>query len=276
MDFNQQIIDEFRANRGQVGGPFANARLLLLTTTGARSGKPHTVPLGYLLDEGERLLVIASAAGAPQHPAWYHNIRANPRVTVETGPFTVEADAVVLEGEERDRIFARAVEADPGWGEYQARTERVIPVVALNPVGGAPNGSSPGEGLKLIHDAFRRELALIRTEVATSGPGLGAQLRINCLTLCEGLHYHHTMEDGHLFPALDESYPELAEPLARLRREHEKVKTLLDQLRELISSTTADRATVLAGVERLTAEVEAHLDYEEANLIPVMDAMVVS
>ncbi|GIH51054.1 deazaflavin-dependent oxidoreductase, nitroreductase family [Microbispora rosea] len=146
-DFNQQIIQEFRANRGKVGGPFEGARLLLLTTTGARSGVRRTVPLGYLNDEGGRMLVIASAGGAPHHPAWYHNLRADPRVTVETGVFTVEAEAAVLEGEERERLFARAVEADSGWADYQARSGRVLPVVALTPRSVSfpdlPEGASP-------------------------------------------------------------------------------------------------------------------------------------
>lgn len=140
LDFNRQIIQEFRANNGKVGGPFEGARLLLLTTTGARSGARHTVPLGYLDDEAGRMLVIASAGGAPNHPAWYHNLRANPRVTVETGVHTIEAEATVLEGEDRDRVFARAVEADPGWAAYEARSGRVLPVVALTP----RSGSLPG------------------------------------------------------------------------------------------------------------------------------------
>ncbi|MEV4085311.1 nitroreductase family deazaflavin-dependent oxidoreductase, partial [Nonomuraea fuscirosea] len=126
MNFNQQIIDEFRANKGQVSGPFEGARLLLLTTIGARTGAPHTTPLGCLPD-GDRVLVIASAGGAPRHPAWYHNLVANPRVTVEDGVFTYEAQAVVLAGEERESVFARAVEADPGWGAYQERSGRVLP-----------------------------------------------------------------------------------------------------------------------------------------------------
>ncbi|MEU8057449.1 nitroreductase/quinone reductase family protein [Microbispora bryophytorum] len=136
-DFNQQIIQEFRANRGKVGGPFEGARLLLLTTTGARSGVPHTVPLGYLDDEGGRMLVIASAGGSPRHPAWYHNVRANPHVTVETGVFTIEAEAAVVEGAERERLFARAVEADSGWADYQTKSGRVLPVVALTPRSGS-------------------------------------------------------------------------------------------------------------------------------------------
>lgn len=201
-DFNQQVIEEFRANKGRVGGYFEGARLLLLTTTGARTGRPHTTPVGYLPDSDDRVLIIASAAGAPRHPAWFHNLVANPRVTVESGAFTYEARAVVIEGEERDRIFARAVEADPGWAAYQEKTERVIPVIALHSLAeGGPghiNASSMGEALKVVHDAFRRELELIRAEMndkaGTGRSTLGAQLRVNCLTFCAGLHNHHTGE----------------------------------------------------------------------------------
>ncbi|MBG0818542.1 nitroreductase/quinone reductase family protein [Planomonospora sp. ID82291] len=271
-DFNQQIIEEFRANRGRVGGPFEGARLLLLTTTGARSGVRRTTPVGYLPDGGERVLVIASAAGAPKHPAWFHNLRADPRVTVEDGVFTYEAEAVVLEGDERDRAFARAVEADPGWAAYQDRTTRVIPVVALRQVaGGPPEASSWGEALRLIHDAFRRELALIRREVAASGPGLGAQLRVNCLTLCRGLHQHHTHEDAGMFPALAAQHPGLAPVLERLDREHQKIADLLEELQRVLSGEGADPKTVLSEVERLADELEAHLDYEEEQLIPILD-----
>jgi deazaflavin-dependent oxidoreductase (nitroreductase family) len=193
--------------------------LLLLTTLGARSGAAHTTPLGYLPDGGDRVLVIASAGGAPNHPDWFHNLVAHPRVMVENGVFTYQAQAVILEGAERDRVFARAVEADPGWAEYQAKTTRVLPVVALQEVvGGTPNAASWGVALTLIHDAFRRELALIRKEIAESGPGLGIQLRVNCLTVCHGLHHHHSGEDAGIFPFLAERRPELAPTVDRLRR----------------------------------------------------------
>ncbi|SNT63663.1 deazaflavin-dependent oxidoreductase, nitroreductase family [Streptosporangium subroseum] len=142
-NFNQQIIEEFRANAGRVGGPFEGGRLLLLTTTGARTGTHHTTPLGYLPD-GERILIIASAGGAPTHPAWYHNLLANPRVTVEDGIFTYPAQATVLKGRERDHLFARAVQADPGWADYQARAGRVIPIIALTPLNGGPPASPSG------------------------------------------------------------------------------------------------------------------------------------
>ncbi|MEV5575246.1 nitroreductase/quinone reductase family protein [Spirillospora sp. NPDC052269] len=133
VDFQKQVIDEFRTHHGRVGGMFEGANLVLLTTTGARTGRPHTTPAGVLPDP-DRLLVIASAAGAPRHPAWFHNLRANPRLTVATGPFTMEADAVVLEGADRDEVWARAVASDPGWAEYQRKTTRIIPVIALYPV----------------------------------------------------------------------------------------------------------------------------------------------
>lgn len=273
-DFNHQIITEFRANRGRVGGPFEGARLLLLTTTGARSGRPHTNPLGYLPDGGERVLVIASAGGSPRHPAWYHNVLANPVVTVEDGTFTYRAEASVLAGAERDAAFARAVEADPGWGEYQRDNPRTLPVVALTAIPGPPDfgTTSMGEALRLIHDAFRRELGLIRAEVARSGSGVGAQLRVNCLTLCNGLHGHHSHEDAGLFPAVDERRPDLADAMARLRAQHASMAALLADLRATLADPGLDAATLRKEVDRLTTEVETHLDYEEETLIPVLDA----
>lgn len=275
--FNQQVIDEFRAHHGEVGGYFEGARLILLTTTGARTGTRHTTPLGYLPDVDGTILVIASAGGSPKHPDWYRNITADPRVTVESGAFTYEAEAVVLDGEERDRAFARAVESDPGWAEYQAKTDRTIPVVALRelPVAGPPNinAGSMGEALKVVHDAFRRELALIKQELTTSGgrAGLGAQLRVNCLAFCQGLHNHHTGEDMGLFPFLGQQHPELAPALARLHEEHERIAALVEDLRRVVTAENADPVAVLPEVERLIAALEAHLTYEEEQLIPLLD-----
>lgn len=276
-DFNQPVIDEFRANRGRMSGYFEGARLLLLTTTGARTGTPHTTPVGYFPDNGDRVLVIASAAGSARHPDWFHNLVAHPQVTVESGSFTYEARAVVLTGEERDEVFARAVEADPGWAAYQEKTTRVIPVVALHSLArggpGTVNATSFGEAIKVVHDAFRRELSLIREELAsaasTATTTLGAQLRVNCLTFCQGLHNHHTGEDTMLFPHIAEQHPTAAPALTRLREEHERIAALVEELRETLTSTT-DPAAVRAEVERLTTALEAHLTYEE-ELIPLFD-----
>jgi deazaflavin-dependent oxidoreductase (nitroreductase family) len=129
-DFNQRLINEFRANGGKVTGQFAGAPMMLLTTTGAKSGRPHTTPLVYLQD-GERIVVFASMGGAPKNPAWYHNLRAHPDVTVEVGTETYEAKANVVTGAERDELFARQAARFDAFNQYQARTERVIPVIAL-------------------------------------------------------------------------------------------------------------------------------------------------
>lgn len=128
--FNQNLIEEFRANGGKVGGMFEGWPVLLLTTTGAKSGRLLTSPVVYL-PAGDRLLVFASKGGAPTNPAWYHNLVANPTVTVEVGAETYQATAKVLTGEERDRLYQKQVEAIPVFGEYQQKSSRVIPVIAL-------------------------------------------------------------------------------------------------------------------------------------------------
>ncbi len=131
-DRNAQIIAEFRANGGRVGGRFENATLLLLHTTGAKSGNERVTPLVCLADS-DRLLVFASKAGAPTHPDWYHNLVANPRVTVEVGEEAYEATASTLEGEERDRIYAIQAARSPIFAEYQQKAgDRSIPVVVLH------------------------------------------------------------------------------------------------------------------------------------------------
>jgi deazaflavin-dependent oxidoreductase (nitroreductase family) len=129
-DWNSKVIAEFRDNGGKVGGQFEGAPLLLLTTTGRRSGKQRVNPMMYLADDG-RLLVFASKAGAPVHPDWYLNLVANPDVTIEVGTETFPARAEVLEGAERDEKYAEQARRYPGFADYQARTDRVIPVIAL-------------------------------------------------------------------------------------------------------------------------------------------------
>ncbi|MFI6363419.1 nitroreductase family deazaflavin-dependent oxidoreductase [Nocardia sp. NPDC050630] len=132
-DWNQNIIAEFRANAGKVGGPFEGKDLLLLTTTGAKTGLPRTNPAAYIRD-GDRFVIIASKAGAPDNPDWYHNLLANPKVTLEIGTDTIEATATpITAGPERDRLYAAMVEVMPGFAEYETKTDRVIPVVALEP-----------------------------------------------------------------------------------------------------------------------------------------------
>ena len=129
-DWNRQTIEAFRANKGQVGGMWEGRPLLLLTTTGAKSGQRRTSPVMYLR-EGERLFIFASKGGAPTHPDWYHNLLAHPDVTVEVGDQTHQAIAKPVTGAEHDQIYARWAERYPQFREYQERTSRIIPVIEL-------------------------------------------------------------------------------------------------------------------------------------------------
>jgi len=123
---NIKVIEEFRRTEGRSGA----GRTLLLTTTGAKTGKERTVPVAFL-SEGNRLLIFGSRAGSDKHPDWYWNLRKNPIVTVEVGAEKYQAKATPLEGEERDRLFAKQKEVMPVFADYESRTQRVIPVIAL-------------------------------------------------------------------------------------------------------------------------------------------------
>lgn len=130
-DFNEKIITEFRANDGKVGGQFANANLLLLHTTGAKSGQPRVSPLAYFRVDG-KLIIIGSFAGAPVSPAWVHNLRANPQARVEIGTDAFDIAADELPADERAALFDKITAVAPGFAEYQANTTRVIPLFELN------------------------------------------------------------------------------------------------------------------------------------------------
>ena len=129
-DFNQKVITEFRANQGKVGGQMAGMPVLLLTTKGAKSGRPFTKPLAYTKD-GNRLVVIASFAGSPHHPAWYVNLVANPTVTMEVGTETFQARAITTSGEERERLFNAQAKLMPIFNDYKTKTSRQLPVVVF-------------------------------------------------------------------------------------------------------------------------------------------------
>lgn len=129
-DFNQSVIEEFRANHGVVGGGFAGSPVVLLTTSGARTGAARVKPL-VALREGDRLYVFASKGGSPRNPDWYYNLLAHPDVVVEFGDERYDAVATPVTGPERDRIYAAQVEKFPDFGEYEKVANRVIPVVEL-------------------------------------------------------------------------------------------------------------------------------------------------
>jgi deazaflavin-dependent oxidoreductase (nitroreductase family) len=129
-DFNQKIIEEFRANTGNVGGPFEGATLLLLHTTGAKTGRPRVNPVAYQ-PVGDNFAVFGSKGGAPTNPDWYHNLLANPNTTVEVGTDTIPVKARVTGGEERDRLWEKQKRIMPGFADYETNTSRRIPVIVL-------------------------------------------------------------------------------------------------------------------------------------------------
>jgi len=132
-DWNAKVIKEFRENGGKVGGQFDGAPMLLLHTTGARSGQERVNPMMYR-QAGPAMAVFASAAGADKHPDWYHNLVANPRLSVEVGTETLQVTARTAEGDERERIWTEQKREYPGFADYERKTERVIPVAVLEPV----------------------------------------------------------------------------------------------------------------------------------------------
>lgn len=275
MSFNQSVIDEFRANGGKVGGPFEGGDLLLLTTTGARSGRAHTVPLGYVREEGE-LVVVASAGVAPDHPQWYRNLLAHPVVRVELGAEAFDAIAVPAEGARREQLFAAVARVAPGYGDYQARTERELPVVVLErPEMPVREVRSLADKLLEVHTWLRAQLRYVREEaqrhVAGQRAGLGLQLRQHCLAFCEGLTHHHRGEDAAIFPALAHSHPELADALDALSEQHRTIGRIKDELVALLAGIEVEEPERLrAEVDRLAVELEAHLAYEEAELLPML------
>ncbi|WP_405820959.1 nitroreductase/quinone reductase family protein [Streptomyces sp. NBC_00838] len=286
--FNKSVIEEFRANEGRVGGPFDGSDLLLLTTTGATSGTARTTPLGYVRHGGS-LLLVASNLGAPDDPYWYRDLLAHPVVDVEIGTRAYQALAIPAEGARREELFAHVVREAPGYGDYQAATTRTLPVVVLEPA--VPDGVSPREVRTLadkileVHDQLRLQLRLVTADVdahfaalaAHEGPGeppapsLGLQVRQRCLAFCQALEFHHTSEDGHLFPGIAHHHPQLTDVLDRLRAEHRTVARVQEGLAALLANIGAAEPTCFrAELARMTAELTAHLDHEEEVILPLV------
>jgi deazaflavin-dependent oxidoreductase (nitroreductase family) len=128
VEMNNNIVNEFRENGGKVGGMFEGAPMIIVHHVGAKSGTERVTPLVYVR-EGERIFVFASKGGADDNPAWYHNLVANPKTTIEVGEETFDVTARVLTGAERDEYFAKQVAVAPGFGDYQRKTTRIIPVI---------------------------------------------------------------------------------------------------------------------------------------------------
>ncbi|MFB7547055.1 nitroreductase/quinone reductase family protein [Streptomyces sp. NPDC056154] len=287
--FDPSVIEQFRADGGKVGGPFEGAGLLLLTTTGARSGKESTTPLGHVR-HGDSLLVVGFDFGAPAHPAWYRDLLAHPLVRVELGTRTFQALAVPAQGARRDELFAHVVRAAPGYGDHQARTSRLLPVVVLEraePDGweGPREVSSLADKVMEVHTWLRGQLRQVKAEAdahfraraAHRGPGeppppsLGLQIRQRCLAFCQALEFHHAGEDAHLFPGIARHHPHLTDTFARLTDEHRTVARIQGELVALLADIgIKDSERFHAELDRMSEELNAHLDYEEEQIVPLL------
>ncbi|QLY29676.1 nitroreductase family deazaflavin-dependent oxidoreductase [Nocardia huaxiensis] len=287
--FQQFVIDEFRANSGRVGGMFEGSTLALLTTIGARTGEQRTSPLGFLSVHG-RNVVVASAGGSTSNPGWFHNIRKNPRVTVEVGAETYEAIAAIPQGAERDRLFAEIVSLAPGYGEYQAQTTREIPVVVLHridPADGVERVKGLGDFVIEVHEWLRGELAALLEQahaladghgdaIGKPQPGLGLRMRTHCVEFCAALTKHHTGESMGAFPQLAQRFPGLAPTLELLGAEHRKVARIQEGIAELVERFVpghSDPLELAAELEVLAAALEAHFAYEEKELADALNTL---
>ncbi|MET4927352.1 nitroreductase/quinone reductase family protein [Streptomyces sp. PSRA5] len=278
---------------------FANGgNTLLLTTTGAKSGTARTTALGYVR-RGDSLLVVASLAGAslagvsdlgapdldasdhgvsdpdasdhgvsdpdaPDHPDWYRDLLAHPVVDVEIGTRTFQALAVPAEGGARDELL---VALEP------AVTEGPREVTTL------------ADKILDVHDQLRAQLGLVTADVEAHfaalaahegpgeppAPGLGFQIRQRCLAFCQSLDFHHTSEDGHLFPGIARYHPHLTDVFDRLRAEHRTVARIQDGLVALLADLgVAEPPRFRAELAEMTRELNAHLDYEEEVILPLV------
>ncbi|WP_405776250.1 nitroreductase/quinone reductase family protein [Streptomyces sp. NBC_00859] len=288
-EFQRQVISDFRANSGRMSGMFEGWTLTVLTTVGARSGLHRESVLGYLELDGKGT-VVASSNGADKHPGWYHNIRKNPIVTVETGTDTYRAIAAIPQAQERDRLFDRVIAEAPGYADHQARTVREIPVVVLHRIGPRPGEDrvkGMGDWIVEVHDWLHEELRTLRDRadqvvvkggtaaIARTPPDLARQMRTHCLNFCGALTKHHSGEDMAVFPMLAEQFPALAPALAQLGEQHKVVARLQEDIQQTVDSFVpgeTDPVRMRADLERLADELESHFRYEEEAVVTALNA----
>ena len=287
-EFQRQVIAEFRANNGKMSGMFEGWTLAVLTTVGAKSGLRRESILGYLEFDGKGI-VVASSNGADKHPAWYHNIRKNPIVTVETGSDTYQAIAAIPPAQERDKLFDRVIAEAPGYADHQAKTTREIPVVVLHRIGPKPGEErvkGMGDWIVEVHDWLRKELETLRAQanqaieggidtIERTPPDLAQQMRTHCLNFCGALKKHHGGEDMAMFPMLAKQFPALAPALAQLGEEHTLVARLQDDIQQLVDSFVpgeTDSVQLRTDLEQLANQLESHFRYEEETIVTALNA----
>ncbi|WP_328950236.1 nitroreductase/quinone reductase family protein [Streptomyces sp. NBC_00184] len=284
------VIEEFRAHRGKVGGPFEGRDLALLTTTSAASGTPRTTVLGYVR-RGDSLMIIGSGSGTPNHPGWYHDLLANPVVGVEIGTQDHQMLAVPDQGAHSEELLGHALPAVRGTGGRPAPAVRVPLVVVLEAADPEVWEGRPREVRTLadkvmeVHTWLRGQLRQVKAETdahfaaraAHEGPGeppvpgLGLQIRQRCLAFCQALEFHHTSEDDHLFPGIARYHPELGAVFDRLRDEHRTVARIQNDLAVLLAGVgVADPQRFRTELASMSAELNAHFDYEEKEIVPLL------
>ncbi|MFE9861074.1 nitroreductase/quinone reductase family protein [Streptomyces sp. NPDC005780] len=284
------VIEEFRAHRGKVGGPFEGRDLALLTTTSAASGTPRTTVLGYVR-RGESLMIIGSGSGTPNHPGWYHDLLAHPVVGVEIGTRNLQMLAVPDQGAHSEELLDHTLPAVHGTGAHPASAVRVPLVVVLEAADPEEWEGRPREIRTLadkvmeVHTWLRGQLRQVKAETdahfaaraAHQGPGeppapgLGLQIRQRCLAFCQALEFHHTSEDDHLFPGIARYHPELGAVFDRLRDEHRTVARIQNDLAVLLAGVgIADPQRFRTELAAMSAELNTHFDYEEKEIVPLL------
>jgi deazaflavin-dependent oxidoreductase (nitroreductase family) len=280
---NADVIEIFRANGGQVGGPFAGAPLVLLTARGARTGHARTTPLAAVHEE-DRIVVFATNAGAEQDPQWLRNVRAHPLVDLEVpgrggAVERFRAHAVELSPVESARLLDERAEVDPALAGYRDTTARRIPAVALRRTDPPDDPSArrrAGEYLLRAHAEMRRDMEALRADLAGSrrggdpvAPGLAVELARRCRTACQALHDHHTGEDA-AFDVFERQLPHLSPVLDRLRTEHRTVAGALDRIETLLDDEAGVPDGLVGEYEQLLADMDEHFRYEESALVPAL------
>jgi deazaflavin-dependent oxidoreductase (nitroreductase family) len=280
---NADVIEEFRANYGRVGGYFQDAALILLSTPGARSGQEHTTPLAAV-HEPDRIVVFATNAGAARDPGWLYNIRSHPLVEVEVaaasgGIERFPAHAVELSPQESGRLLDEQARASAPFAFYRDHTARRISAVALrrtNPPDDPQSRHRAGEYLLRVHAEIRRDMAALRADLVSSRRGgkpvphtLAVELGRRCRTACNTLHGHHTGEDA-AFDSFEQQLPHLRSVLDRLRAEHRSVAAALERIQTLLDEEATVPDALVEEYEQLLVDLEEHFDYEETALVPAL------
>ncbi|MDR6977886.1 deazaflavin-dependent oxidoreductase (nitroreductase family) [Streptomyces sp. 3330] len=287
--FDESVTEPSRADGGKADERFRGEEPLLLTTTRATSGGERTTPLGHVR-HGASLLVFGAGPGAPDHPDWYRDLLAHPMVRAELGAETFQALAVPAEGARRAELVEHALRILPGHGGGRDGTTPSPLVVVLEPA--EPDGwEGPREVRTLadkimeVHAWLRGQLrqvaaqadAHLAARAAHEGPGeppapgLGLQIRQRCLAFCQALRFHHVGEDAHVFPTMARHHPALAATFARLTEEHRTVARIQDDLVALLADVaTADPERFRRELEAMSRELNAHLDFEEETIVPLL------